>query len=654
MNKYKIDELKKAIGARAISLIAERVSLTARGGEHWGNCPFHAEKTASFAVKMKDGEVVWHCQGCKSGGDILNFLEKFDHIPFLEAVNLLARLAGDNQKWHKEAEKVEKTFQEIRSDTEKKSISLSDWKAAEQALAKNSVALAWLETTRGISVETAHMLHLGFAQAHKFSIHKEEQEIVRDKGWILFPRIEGEKVVSVKLRSIVEKCFTQMPGMSGRALFNIETVNALEPVFVVEGELDACIMEQAGYRAVSLPSAGATLTPEQKRVLKTASEIFLAGDTDSTGADSMRKLARELGSNTYWLKWPDVKDANDYFREICRRSKEEFYTNVQRLMAKARATPIEGFCSLLERLGAMKEMDMSEDPRRLHHPIASIDHMAYNPPGSVVIFYSSYSGTGKSMYKSQVLVHEATRGEVVVDYSPEITGDEYLALITSQVLGEEIPGGLPRSGKISREHFVRTKVKLNKPTERGTEFRYYVGHTLPCSSNEEVVAFLESTIQNTGCTRFAIDTFHRIVFPEGGQSQVEAEGVMIKQLEALGNKYGVIFLLICQSNKEAEGVQLTRKDELGILRGSREMMDIPSSIYLLHRKRVPQRDGSEPKDLLELNAWMLLRKDRYKGTGAPQVKLLLKPEWSKFVPLAYESSRQKAEPASVLEDEFSY
>ena len=102
----------------------------------------------------------------------------------------------------------------------------------------------------------------------------------------------GDKVVAVKLRSILTKAFSQWAGMDAKALFNYETVNGFEPVFVTEGELDACVLEQAGFCAVSMPNATPNLTPEGRNRLKRATCIFLAGDNDGTvGNVAMKKLA---------------------------------------------------------------------------------------------------------------------------------------------------------------------------------------------------------------------------------------------------------------------------------------------------------------------------------------------------------------------------
>jgi hypothetical protein len=221
------------------------------------------------------------------------------------------------------------------------------------------------------------------------------------------------------------------------------------------------------------------------------------------------------------------------------------------------------------------------------------------------------------------------RGQVIVDLSPEIRDNEYLSLVTSQTVGPEI-GGLKRTGKMDKKYFLQAADMLDKPSKRGTDFRYYVGHNVLGQTEEEVLEFLESTIRTLGATRFAIDTFHRLVFAEG-KNQATAEGTLAKKIEALGRKYGTIFIFICQSNAEAEGLDNLKKNEHGVLRGSRELRDVADTIYLLHRNRRPQKDGENPDDILEKEAGLFLKKTRYKGTSFPQVRLLLQEENSLFV-----------------------
>lgn len=663
MRKPKIEEIKKR--AKLSTYVRDKVSgLVQRGQELWACCPFHAERTPSFSIKEKPDGEVFYCHGCGVGGDIIKFIQLFDHCDVKTAIERAARFAGllkedideaqgevpppPDPEWHEHYGQVAGTFHNVAERKAKTALPLEKWKPFKAALLQNSAALTWLEETRGIQKQTADDLNLGYAQSCKGQI-KEEFEESRNKGWILYPRIIAARVVAVKMRSIHSKAFSQWVDMDPKALFNVETINGLEPVFVTEGELDTAIMEQAGFRAVSIQSASNhKLTPDMRNRLKQAAAVYLAGDNDGkVGNTAMQQLAVELGKGAYVLLWPDgCKDANDFFLKGCNRDVDLFSRRVQELMDIARKTPVIGFTAVYDQLLNTKEgTDARNDIDRLHFPWQPVDDMNYSPSGTVVVIYSTYSGTGKSVLTTQVGTHEAKRGEVVVAYSPELAGKAYLALLAAQLVGSTREQGLDRGARIEYADFVETAEKLKTtyaararagdaipefyhPKSGDDDVAFYVGYKLPVSKTEEILDFIEYTIRATGATRFIIDTLHRIISSDGDSNLAELEGKVVKRLEKMAAEYGTIFIIIGQSNKEAENLKEARRDEYGVLRGSRELQDVAYAVYLLHRKRLDREDSS---DLLSTDAELLLRKDRGRGPGPAKVPLLYQKKCSRFV-----------------------
>lgn len=622
-----IKDLKQAVSL--LHVAGSRLKLEMRGNEYWACCPFHEEKTPSFAIKKKDGEEVFFCQGCSAGGDVIKFIERTESLTTGQAIQKLRELSG-NVTWLENAKKVTETFKSVTTNKVKQVFSADKFQRFTDALLSNQAAMDWLLTERGITAETARDLRLGYSQDCKGHID-EEHEHARDKGWILFPRFAADKLVAVKMRGLGAKAFSQWTGMDPKALFNADEINALEPVFVTEGEFDTAIFKQAGFIAVSIPNASTKLTPEMKIILKRAACIYLAGDNDgSVGNTAMRQLARELGAATFMILWPGAKDANQYFKENCAGNIEKFKADVTGLMNRARNTPIEGFTSLLERLRTTGGTNAAADPNRLHFSLKELDDMNYNPPGSVVVFYSTYSGTGKTIFTTQVMLDEAKRGQTVVVYSPELRDENYLALVAAQIVGPTRPNGLDRAGEITIKDYEETAGILDTGAGGG-DFNYYVGHSLPCSDTDEVMEFIEQTIQVTGATRFVIDTLHRIIMPGPRENMVAAEGRIVKKFEELGIKYGTIFILIGQSNKEAEAIKELRHDSEGILRGSRELLDVAYGVYLIHRKKKQVKEGqADPQDLLEMETSIILKKDRGKGPGSSICRMIYVPKISTF------------------------
>ena len=573
------------------------------------------------AFVLEDNLLTGNCQGCGKGGSVVDFIMLHEGLDQKGAFKRLYELAGDTE-WKEAAKKVQESFQAV-GEPDKIVFQLSAYEAKEKALLSNPAALQFLNETRGITTETAKAVHFGYAQSATGHI-KPEDEDARDKGWICMPRVIGNTVIAVKMRSIFKKVFVQIAHMNPKALFNTDTINALEPVFVTEGEFDSAVMEQAGFRAVSIPNASTKITPEWKEQLMRAPVRYLAGDNDGkVGSEAMRNLHRELGSNTFLILWPDAKDANQFFKENCKGNIELFRSEVEKLMAVGRSTPIEGFTSLLQRLRTTMGSDGANDPYRLHFKIKELDEMAYVPSGTVCVIYSTYSGTGKSVLVNQIMLDEGKRGEVVVVYSPELAGANYLALVASQVLDSKL---INRSLIVSQQDYRETADALDQPTERGGDFQFYVGHSLP---DGDPLDFIENTVKVTGATRFVIDTLHRVVVTNGRQSTSDAEALMMKRLEKIAKQYGCIFILVGQSNKEAEDLKEKRRDAKGVLRGSREIFDVAHAVFLIHRKKKSD-ESTDKRDLLEAETEVTMEKNRTAGPGQQLVKLRYVYEHSRF------------------------
>ncbi|MFC5369946.1 DNA primase [Arcanobacterium bovis] len=95
-----IDEVRER--TRIEDVISEYITLKSAGtGSLKGLCPFHDEKTPSFNVRPHVGR--WHCFGCGEGGDAISFVEKIEHISFVESVEMLARKAGIHVEYEEDS-----------------------------------------------------------------------------------------------------------------------------------------------------------------------------------------------------------------------------------------------------------------------------------------------------------------------------------------------------------------------------------------------------------------------------------------------------------------------------------------------------------------------------------------------------------------------
>lgn len=75
-----------------LDVVSERVALVKAGKDFKACCPFHDEKTPSFYVSPS--KQFFHCFGCAVNGDAIDFIRKFDHIGFRQALESLAISVG--------------------------------------------------------------------------------------------------------------------------------------------------------------------------------------------------------------------------------------------------------------------------------------------------------------------------------------------------------------------------------------------------------------------------------------------------------------------------------------------------------------------------------------------------------------------------------
>jgi DNA primase len=78
--------------ADIVRVIGEYVRLKKSGQNFTGLCPFHAEKSPSFAVHPT--KQIYHCFGCGVGGDVFKFVMEMDKVAFPEAIRIVAEKCG--------------------------------------------------------------------------------------------------------------------------------------------------------------------------------------------------------------------------------------------------------------------------------------------------------------------------------------------------------------------------------------------------------------------------------------------------------------------------------------------------------------------------------------------------------------------------------
>ena len=103
-----------------VDIVSGYVQLSPRSGNHFGLCPFHSEKSASFSVSQS--KQIFYCFGCHTGGNVLSFVMKIENLDFSEALKVLADRVRYNlpEKEESASAKKRRASRELSAELNKK------------------------------------------------------------------------------------------------------------------------------------------------------------------------------------------------------------------------------------------------------------------------------------------------------------------------------------------------------------------------------------------------------------------------------------------------------------------------------------------------------------------------------------------------------
>ncbi|NCC21426.1 MAG: DNA primase [Alphaproteobacteria bacterium] len=329
-----LDELRMRL--QLSDIVGKRVRLQRAGRELKGRCPFHNEKTPSFYVN--DDKQFYHCFGCGAHGDVIGFVMQHDNLSFIDAVEMLAALAGMQVPRATPEERA-------RADKEKSLYTLMEDAAKYmEAQLRNPVNRDALDYLRGRGIGEAALsaFRVGYAPDDGQAIaghlrglgYSDEQMIEADilrsssrggapyaffRDRVMFPvpdrrgRIVafGGRILPEHLRPARTGDFKPPKYMNssdtplfhkGRMLYGEPHARQAAadglPLIVVEGYLDVISCFEAGFRGALAP-LGTALTEEQIQVIwklipDGERAPILCFDGDEAGRRAARRAADRI------------------------------------------------------------------------------------------------------------------------------------------------------------------------------------------------------------------------------------------------------------------------------------------------------------------------------------------------------------------------
>lgn len=340
-----LDELRARLSIADI--VGRRVKLTSKGREHTGLCPFHNEKTPSFTVNEDKG--FYHCFGCGAHGDIIKFVMDTDKMPFVEAVEHLANLAGIPMP--------KSSSKQMAQDKKYTSLTAIMEEACrfyqEHLFGLSGKNARNYLINRGISGIIAKQFRLGYApQGSQLTAHLKAKGfnltdcaslgliIKRDQGnyydyfydRVIFPILDRRKRVIGFGGRIMGKGEPKYLNSPETALFHkgeqlyalpnaVETIRKQNAAILVEGYMDVIALHSAGFTNAVAP-LGTALTENQIKLLwQFCDEPIICFDGDNAGRRAaVRAVNRALpiltpGKSLRFVWLPDTFDPDDMIRK---------------------------------------------------------------------------------------------------------------------------------------------------------------------------------------------------------------------------------------------------------------------------------------------------------------------------------------------------
>ena len=233
-----------------------------------------------------------------------------------------------------------------------------------------------------------------------------------------FPYVDpvSDNIYAVKYRGIEVKDFTQEGSAS--SFYGVERVKPEDPIVIVEGEIDALSLREAGVKnAISVPNGAplkasdGSVDPSEDRkfsyvwnandVLKECDKIVIAVDRDGPGKALAEELARRIGkSKCFTVEFPEnCKDAND----VLLKHGKAALCNV---IDAAEGWPIAGLFDAEHYADQVRNLYENGAGRGLTTGLANIDELFTIKSGMVHVI-TGVPSMGKSEFVDQLLFNLA-------------------------------------------------------------------------------------------------------------------------------------------------------------------------------------------------------------------------------------------------------
>ena len=417
---------------------------------------------------------------------------------------------------------------------------------------------------RGISYQTLNDLNITEGKEYMPQTSKVENTIQ-------FNYYIGDELINIKYRD-GRKNFKLYKGAE-KIFYNINNIVGYEYCVIVEGEMDALSIYEAGIpNVVSVPN-GATLNSNNLDYLDNCIDYFtdkekiiIAVDQDEPGQALQQELVRRLGAEVCYLAdFEDCKDANEY---LLKYGKEKLVSRI----TGAKPVPLENVTTFRDIEGEITDFVQNGFKPGFQVGLPNFDEIFSTYTGQFITV-TGIPSSGKSDFVDQMVVgYNQNYGWKAAFASPE-NAPTYLH---AHKLMRKVWQDMPRKSDIGTD-------KWNQVANHVNDNFFFIDmerYTL-----ESVLRKGAELVKRKGIKCLVIDPFNKVRDVDAKTEDVNRYTMeYLTKIEIFAKKYDVLVIVVAHPTKmykDANG--RIEEPTMYNIKGGGEWYDASYHGILVHR-----------------------------------------------------------------------
>lgn len=348
LNFEKINEIRNSVDIADV--ISSYISLTPKGKNYFGVCPFHNDTNPSMSVSSS--KQIYKCFSCGATGNVFKFIMDYENVSFIEAVKKVADIGGINVNINQNVKKIiNNSLNDIYNLSLKiyiNNLNTSQGKEAKEYLLKRDINDDIIKEFQiGLSLRKNTLSNIFEKKFNETDILKSGLIGKNDNGFydlfydrIMFPlydlsgnpiaysgriynRQDNSKYFNTRETEIFKK---------GETLYNYHRAKNIarqkNQIIIMEGFMDVIRAYTVDIKNVVATMGTAVTTFQANLIKKMAKEIILCFDGDEAGAKATMSCSNELlklGISPKVVRLEDNLDPDEYIKKY---GKEAFQRKI--------------------------------------------------------------------------------------------------------------------------------------------------------------------------------------------------------------------------------------------------------------------------------------------------------------------------------------